>query len=117
MAELRSGHAQHRTHPLIQNSRQFENAEAYLTKAIEAFTAGRTRNYDLSFEKLHERSDYSSPYLIRQNKYRILDQYLTVPEAVLFQRVPLVSNYYYKDELSKAVPLVEVRMWIQMAEM
>ena len=98
------------------NNKQFESAEAYLTKAIESFTAGRTRNYDLSFEKLHEREDYSSPYLIRQNKYRILDQYLTVPEGLLFQHIPLISNYYYKEDISKSVALVEVRMWVQMAE-
>ena len=36
---------------------------------------------------------------------------------MLFQHIPLISNYYYKEDMSSGVALVEVRMWVQMAEM
>lgn len=40
-----------------------------------------------------------------------------MPEAVLFKHIPLLSNHFYKDDKCPSVKLVEVRMWVQMAEM
>lgn len=89
-------------------------AENYLNKAIEALFLNRGRQYSISYEKIQERPDLSTPFLIKQNKYSIFDQYLTIPEHVIFRDLPWISNYYWKDDWNNQ-KLTEIRMWIQMA--
>lgn len=67
----------------------------------------------MSYEKIYEREGLSSPYLILQNKYKILDEYLIVPEAVTESICPLVSNFFYKRN---NVEIKKIRMWFQMGE-
>ena len=68
----------------------------------------------VSYEKVHQRESLSSPYLILQNKYKILDESLIVPEEVMEKTCPLISNLYYKRG---GLDQKEIRMRLQMGEM